>query len=575
MYGHESQPSRVYSFGAKPPKGADAELIGAQIDAGWRYRNDLVARELDRRAEADRIIREHYPTLVEYDAEIADAEAAIEGLRGRVRRANAASRAKDPSPESRATLRDMRATLKGLRAEHRALRRTAYADEMVRSDLATLDAHDLAERKRLRAESGLHWGSYLAIEQSLSGIRRGAPPRFVRRADWGGQCVVQVQGGATWDALVAGHGQCRVEVEPLPEHATPGGRRSRRPYCRLYMRVGSEGPGNRTPIWASVRFVLHRAVPADGAIKWARIQRARDGTRETWTVQLVVSKTSWAHQDTSEAAGACALNLGWRSETEGIRVAYAVGSDGHREEVWLPESMISGMAKADSLESIRDREYTLIRAALGDWLAVEDCPDWLREATTTLAQWRAAQARLASVAIRWRDARFAGDAAIYERVEAWRKQDRHLCDWAAAERTKFGRRRRETYRRFAARLRWRYETVVVESTDYHALAAKPVAEEDVERVNTRRNARLAAPGLLREIIESGHPDVVRADGKGGRPDTAGITTTCSICGSDAASDWDRIAEIEYRCASGHRLDQDRNAAANLLARHARGGVVSE
>lgn len=564
MFGHASDPTRVYAYGAKPPRGRDADLIREQIDRQWRYRNDLVARELARRADTDALIREHYPALVELDAMIEDRDREIEAGRERVQRAKAAARSKDVvSPEARARLRAIRAERRELYQEHRELRKQAYADPAVRAALDGIDAHDLADRKRLRAASGLHWGSYLTVEQALSGIRRGAPPRFVRRSDWQGKLAVQIQGGATWDELVAGHGQCRVEPEPLPEGATPGGRRSKRPYHRLFLRVGSDG---RAPIWARTRFVLHRPIPADGRVKWIYLVRRSEGTSETWSVQFVVARSSWSWQDTHTAMGACAVHLGWRQVEDGIRVATMIDGAGRREELVVPHDRLTGMDKADSLEGIRDRELSLARETLVHWLATADVPDWLREATRTLAQWRS-QARLASLAIAWRGQRFAGDAEAFDALEAWRKQDRHLCDWAAAERAKFRRWRDDAYRRFAARLRWTYETVLIDGTDWRKMARTPAPEEDTDRLNTRRAARLAAPGRLREVIEAGHPDVRRVD-------PAGITTTCSLCGADAHPEWDRVREIAFRCHAGHRLDQDENAARNMLARHASGEVVA-
>jgi hypothetical protein len=51
-----------------------------------------------------------------------------------------------------------------------------------------------------------------------------------------------------------------AEVLPLPPTATPGGRRSQRPRARLHVRVGSEGPRERSPVWATVKHLWLRAL---------------------------------------------------------------------------------------------------------------------------------------------------------------------------------------------------------------------------------------------------------------------------------------------------------------------------
>src|SRR5690606_613030 len=170
---------------------------------------------------------------------------------------------------------------------------------------------------------------------------------------------------------------------------------------------------------------------------------------------------------------------------------------------------------------------------------------WLREATASLDRWRSAP-RLAGLVLQWRENRFDGDSEIVERMEAWRAQDRHLADWAAAQRRKFERWRLDLYRRFAARLRWRYETATL---------------------HRRWSARVASPGLIGQLIQQSVDDTRLVD-------PADTSRRCSICGSGPAHDWEPERERTYRCEAGHHMPVWRNAARNLLAA-ASGAVVSE
>jgi hypothetical protein len=505
------------------------------------------------------VIRQYYPRLLELDTTIAEHEIAIEDLRRTIRAGNASERRRAPDPGTADTVKEHKRLLKDLRLEHRTLRKEAYADPSVRAALDGLDANTLIEAKVRRASSGVHWGTYLSVEQGLSGIRSGAPPRFVGR-QWPGKLAVQLQGGASWEELLAGHGQAHVEVLPLPEGAFPGGRRSKRPRCVLHMRIGSEGPGNRKAVMAAIPFVLHRPLPESGKVKWIYLIRRQRGTKYEWEVQFVVAQETWTHADSANASGACAIDFGWRVlETGDLRVAYAVGSDGHREELIIPAARLARWRKPPSLQSVRDQNFDIAKAGFVQWLAAEpEVPDWLGEATATLGQWRS-PARLAGLVIRWREQRFDGDAEIYERIEAWRKQDQHLYDWQGFQGAKDVRWRDDHYRRFAARLRWRYATVIIEDADWKSMLVRPVAEEDEteEWQNTRWFARIASPGRLRSILEAGHPDVRRAP-------SAYTTSTCRFCGY-VDENLDTTPIVVQCSACGETEDQDVRAGYNLLA----------
>jgi len=590
MFGHESKPARVYKYGAKPPEGESYDLIREQIDRAWRYRNDLVARELDRRRQARAIIRDHRPEIVRLEEQVDGITDRLTDVRDRIRAGNQRSRSREEPDEAlRAEIRDLRAVRSDLYDELRSQERKAYKDPEIRPELDALDDDDLEQRKALRAECGLYNGTYLTVGQGLGGIRSGRPPRFIRRAEWGGQVAVQLRRSGdtpspTWAELRDPNGShsqyCHIKPDE-PDYPVcgrtgrvlapkPGGRRSERPWYRMWIRVGSEGPGNRTPIWASVRFVLHRVPPKDARVKWAKIVRRRQGTDERWSVQLVLARDAWTWDDAGDAEGTASLNLGHRQMEGGdLRVAYVTGSDGASDELRVPAERLDVWAHADHLRSIRDRELDGAREYLVDWLSrTEDVPEWMREQTATLARWRSA-ARLAALVIEWRGARFAGDGEALARIEAWRAQDKHLYDWEAAERGQYMRWRKDCFRRFAARLRQRYEHVIVDDTDWAEMRRTPAPEEHTtpERLNPRERASRAAPGLLRETIQHGHPSVEVES-------AAYVTQECSVCGSEPAHDWDAAAELIYRCASGHEIDQDRNAATNLLAR-ASGTVVGE
>lgn len=547
--------TRIYSYGARLV--SEPEPVIDQVRASLRYRNALVAQERARRERSDEAIRLHYPGLAALALAAETAEASLESAREKIRAGNAQAGRKRGGD-----LADLRATNRSAWAAFKAAKTAAYSDPVCLAALTEINTWDGAERRKLRSECGVFWGTYLKTEESMREARKGPPPRFRPHWTWHGKIAVQIQGGATWGELLEGHGQCEVESVPLSEGASATGRRSKRPFMLARLRIGSD---RRKPIWATWRFSMHRPLPVGARITWVQAIRRRVGTHDEWSIQFTCDFAAGVRADTATATGLAGIDLGWRKLEDGsLRVAYIAGDD-FAQDVTIPPDQIDRVRKCDDLESIRDRQFNEERAWLANWLVAATVPDWMREATETLAQWRS-QARLAALVIRWRGERFDGDSEAFGHVEAWRQQDKHLLDWAAYQRRGFELWRKDHYRRLAARLRWRFDRLAVEDTDWAAMARIPPAEDDTDEINRRWWMRIAAPGLLRECIEAGHPEVVRVP-------ASKTTTTCSKCAAGPIEGWDAMRQLDLVCASGHRIDQDRNAALNVFAL-ASGAVVT-
>lgn len=573
-----TRPTIVYQYGARVVDGLDA--YHDEERAMHRQYNALVAL---RRTEIERVhdaLASHVPWVGETEARLAEISAAIEEARASIRRGNSRQQKRAPSPEDRARIRALQAERRALVGTHardddacecfRCRRRRAYAEPVVAAALAGIGAETHTERKRMYAERAISWADWNDV---VGRVPSTGVPRFRAWRNDGGKVGVQLTGGgARWADLVSGEAAVatlRIEAEPLPTHSpggpiSPTGRRVQRPRYLVRVRVGADSRSRQDHRWITARMSLHRPIPEDAIIQQVHVVRRRIATHDKYSVHFVLSRADgWAKQT---GTGTAALNLGWRAVDGGRRVGYVVDDAGRTRELVLPDELVRRQRKVDDLRSIRDRAFDIERETLRAWLSERDVPEWLREATSHLHQWRAT-ARLAGLVLRWRENRFEGDDAAYDRLEAWRRQDRHLYDWEGHQRARVQRQRRELYRRWAAELRYEYGTVLIDDTDYRAILRTPDAEDHdtPERLNTRWYLRLCAPGLLREtLVEAGIGEPV---------DAAGITRMCSVCGADAASGWDAASEVTYRCASGHALDQDANAAANMLARAA--GVVRE
>lgn len=553
MFGHESKPSRIYSFGAKAPI-ENADLVDAQMHAAHRYQNRLIEIERNRREAVERAIAEIAPEIGQLDQRIAEAEEALETRRKEIAERNARARTRTATAADRAAIKTMRDDLKALYDERKALRKETFARTDVKERLAEIDEESSAIQKQARADSGLYWGTYLTIEQAMQGVRRGAPPKF-RRWTGEGKLAVQLQGGMMIDDAF-GMADQRLRIERIRMPNRTGRRADQR--CIVHMRIGSHG---RTPIWCAVPVELHRELPAESSIKWVYLLRRRTATHYEWRVQFVLSRDGWPRHDQA-TTGTVGVELGWRMVRDGLRVAVWRGDDGDGGELVIPEERLKRVAKCEDLQSIRDQHFNAIREKLVKWKQSASCPEWFTERAATLAQWRST-ARLAALALHWRDNRFDGDEEIYHAVEAWRKKDRHLYDWQGHQRTGNARWRDNLYRNVAAELSRKYRTAILEKVNWAALARAPEPEDTESGRQHRMYRRHASVGRLAQILGERMAEVVRVDAK----DT---THRCHLCGHVNA--FDAANQIMHTCdGCGALWDQDANAAMNLLAS---GGVVA-
>ena len=373
--------------------------------------------------------------------------------------------------------------------------------------------------------------------------------------------VVQLQGGLSPAEAFAGADR-RFRLEPVPDEAWDNGAPKRLQRTRAWVRVDSDG---REPVWAVVPVTLHRPIPDDARIKWVYLIRRRVASKDNWSLCLVLSRQSgWMKTDLARG-GCVGIDIGWRLVPDGLRVAYWVGDDGRSGQLVLPLRDVGRWQKAQDLQSIRSKNFDAVVLRLANWLRGRDLPDWLIERTKTLRQWRS-QARLASVAIHWRGNRFDGDGEIFDAIEAWRKQDKHLWEWEHNQRRKAAAWREDTYRQLAAKLSRAYRTVCLEKTDWRQLArqAKPEEEGNAQAAHYMRTA---SPGQLTRLLAERFAEVVRVD-------PAHTTQRCHACGK--LTPFDAAAQLTTTCRHcGAEWDQDFNAACNLLGGAARGPVMQK
>ena len=443
-------------------------------------------------------------------------------------------------------------------------RKKVLARANVREQLRIIDQGAQTEARNLAREAPLHWMNVDDVLLSWNQARRRRDtPRFHR---WTGEGKITVR----WQnglpvAKIAGT-DTRLQMDPVDPTAWNDARESVRRkglYRTMRVRIDSE---RRAPVWLEIPIYLHRPMPTEGIVRSVSILRERTGTHDHWRAVFVVElpeATAALAEEPAHPANAVSVDLGWRQVDEGLRVGVWKGSDGASGEVVLPTEWLDAMRKVEDISSIRDQRFNQEKAALAAWLGAIKAPEWLREESHSIQQWRSA-GRLAALVLRWREHRFKDDELIYGALEEWRKRDRHLLEWEANLRDQLLHRRQWIYRQEAATLARRYNQVIVEDFDLSQAARvkKNGTGGDLPRAARYQRVLVACHSLRQALVNA----FVREHGKEAvvAVDARNTTQVCHACGT--LERFDVAQKLRHRCSRcGAEWDQDENAALNLLA----------
>lgn len=575
-------PTKIWSFGALAPT-TNAKLFFDQLFFGGRYYNTLIEIERRRREKYRQARSQAVPDLALLEAEWkkldAELTAGIEAL-------PKSGKKKVLTAELLALKERRKAVTVAMRVERAAFSQDASA----KSVIALVDEAAQNEVKAARALTDLYWGSYLLVEKQIEQARKSKlDPRF-RRFEGNGRVGVQLQGGLSLAELTSGE-DTRLRLVERTSTA-----RVKKPKAKheVHLRIGSEG---RSPIWVVLPVVLHRPLPPDAKIQWAWIKVQNIGGVRRLSLQLTLESETF-RQTCQPGRGVVAVNFGWRAHEDGSRrVAYAVDDAGVEEEFCVPSAIEKSLELVHGLRSARALHFEEAKRALGAFMALHDVPDWLKEASLHLWQWRSPQ-KLTRIAwrlteefpgiraevIRWRAERLAGPErdllapapqvftwlgrhdlhALGFYLELWRHKNIHLWEWEAHQRARSLCRRNELFRAWSRRLADTYAEIRVEEFDLRKMAEIPSAEEESRPSAFRATRAAAAPGEFRSrLAEVGGIKITKAPAHGN-------TVTCFHCRHIN----ERALTERMVCAGcGQEWDQDANNCRNQLRERPSGTEV--
>jgi hypothetical protein len=475
---------RLYDCGGKAPT-ENADLVLQQMRLAHQYRNQLVELERKRRAKFYEVLGRAFPEFLALQAKTKEAEARREQAYEALNKARASARKRIEPPDLMDAVKTRKDECLGLYKESQALLKriidkdasiwhsTVIAEKNDAERLKDAEAAEFyatwaqdfpswfeenrqihewvtKEEHRLRAESGLYWGTYLLVEESVE--KSGPPPRF-SSWDGDGHLGVQLQKGLSLEKAFSCK-DTRIQINPLPEEEPAdfiGPRLSKAARKRTFIRfrIGSTAgvampngklKGKGKPIFAVVPVTLHTRkefggpFPPDAKIKWVHLLRRRIATQYNWSVQFALERSSWNRPDHPQP-GSIAIDIGWRAtgangkrRADGsLRVAYwkavrpstrkptlppecyKFSEDGMEGELVLPRRWVEGMKKVENIQSTRDENLNIACDTLAAWIeGLKEVPGWMGPKIKTIRQWRSKE-RLADLVVKWRQNRSAAD----------------------------------------------------------------------------------------------------------------------------------------------------------------------
>lgn len=589
-------PTIVHASNCKPPH-AGRDFADEQILYGHRLKNALVEQERRRRERcADALIR-HYPQIDELTQKVDALSEQIDNLQAEVKRKNAKTKSRSATKEQKKKIASLKGQRKAARAELKLAKEHAWSlppeleDVIERlkmeykhlpagsrsrnkpphvialetdrdqkqaelrdsrpffADLADIEADHKEECARLERESGVGWGSRWTTRESVK--RSGPPPKF-KSWDGCGTIDVQIQGGLSFDEAQSGE-DARLHIERLSPHAwdntSPRGKKHRRTIA--HVTVGMDR--HTKPVTISVRCNIDRPIPDDARIKWVRLSRKRVGKKNHWSLQLTLQQPSAKKPDCART-GRVGIDVGWRLMERGLRVAYWVGDDGESGSLVIPTAELDRYRIPSELRCDRDERFNVMIARTIDWLQAHgDLPEPVVEAARHIGKWRS-QAKLARL-MHVISEHMPGTDILPE-LRHWNREDEKVLKVEAHTRQKWIRRRRHLYRDFAAKMRRRYQTAVMEKVRWGQMHRLPEPEDASRDGALTHHIRVCSPYELQQTIGNSMAKTVWLPAK----DT---TRLCNVCGEYTGEP--NPEHLFHTCQHcGNRQDQDRIAAVNLL-----------
>lgn len=313
-----------------------------------------------------------------------------------------------------------------------------------------------------------------------------------------------------------------------------------------------------SPVSILIPFIYHREIPSGSIIKWVKLQKKRVATHFKYELHFIVETPS-SLEEVSPKFDMVAIDIGWRKVDNGYRIATLGDSENKFTEICLSQKLIDRIQKVEDLQSIIDKNFEAIKKTFLSEKEKQYFPEWLLKKTEYLSQWRSFK-RFSNIIEQWRNRRFENDTIIYETLENWRKQNKHLYEWKVNQERNVLNAKKQFYRKIALEISQNYKEIILEGEkltkekDNHGVLMNLSRfASDLKVANDQRfTANLSA---FREfLIEKNIKKIFIVPS----PYTS---KTCNKCGSREEIGGAKMHTCK-QC--GATWDRDENATKNLL-----------
>lgn len=349
-------------------------------------------------------------------------------------------------------LQRLRAKLKELRA---AAKENEEFNGLVQADHRRMDVLGRGLRKAF-SEAGLYSGTYILVEEAAKIANSGRHDPQRPRWDGTGSLGIQIQRGTSAAAIHAcKEPWLRIAPPDRTRRAPEGGTltdQQVQSQTKAWYRVASDDSGK--PIFIELPLMMHRDLPSDAFVKAVKLVLNRSGTRRIYSLQLVLESKTFERQEFGGGTVALCLN--------NDKITYA--AEGEEEQTFVFDPRLR---KADDLQSIRDKNRNGAIGLVRAWVERQDhVPEWLLEElekNTVNASCR----RSVGLVYRLQREGFLPESLMSKLLE-WVKHEDHLYQWQSDLRTNALNARKNAYRIFAAGLRRKYRSIILDSRSLNA-----------------------------------------------------------------------------------------------------------
>lgn len=466
--------------------------------------------------------------------------------------------------------------MKDLRQQGKIARKEAK--EKVKPLLEALNKERKEAYKKIYQNSGLYWGNYNRVIDSMNiarsrTMKTGGRLRF-HRFDGSGRFRVQIQGGCTVSELMSGK-KSQISLTQItsqefdeligkkrPSRTMNGSSRSKkRTHALLKFTIyrGVDEQGSSYCRTLDLPVLIHRPLPQDSGnllLKEAVLRREKVAPGQfRWFVTFTFTDTKEETKHRRPGT-VCGINLGWKQVKDGLRIATLVSNQESKHFI-LPASIIK------TYEYLRELQSTIDNMAKDNdtWIRgiMVDPPENLNEALLALKRSKRPHPdRFAKIVRLWdAEAAYLPEEFSEAQVRAANIRERILE--LANLRDKVQGHRKDLYRNWAKEITENYAKIIIDKMNITLLGEKESADGKPNELSdkARQNRVIASTGLFREWI-------VKQAAKTGSEIVKISIKSSSIC-SQCGEQINKQNTVNWVCNNcGTILDQDENAAQNLI-----------